>query len=89
MLANVCNIDSSGNLTCGTNAVLTTATGSTQSQFDTQIDNVSVVSDTANITVGTLSTKSASAINVYSGSLKTAYINNSGLLNVWRDHAPQ
>ena len=51
----------------GTIAVLPTATGYTQTQIDTSIGNISVISDTANITVGSPSAKLADAINVYNG----------------------
>ena len=33
----MCTIDNTGNITCGTNSVLTTATGYTQAQIDSNI----------------------------------------------------
>ena len=49
----VCAIDKSGNITCGSSGVLTTATGYTQTQIDNIIDAGSGISDTSDITVGT------------------------------------
>ena len=36
-LVSVCTIDTSGNITCGANSVLTTATGYTQAQIDAKV----------------------------------------------------
>ena len=61
--------------------MLTADTSYTKAQVDSQIAASSVINGTSKITVVTLSTQSTNGISIYSGSFKTAYINNSGLLN--------
>ena len=69
------------NITVNCSVVLTTDTSYTKSQVDSHIALSSQISAIADLTVGTLSTKSATGLGIYYGTLKTASINNSGLLN--------